>query len=106
MKKDFKTIKNLILLIASALTLVAVTFAWYSISKNVGGFTIDSNLPRDYEFKITAKDSLGREINISDAGTLGAYIECGSVSEVNLVISIVKTDIPWGLFSLWESLAR
>lgn len=44
MKKDFKTIKNLILLIASALTLVAVTFAWYSISKNVGGFTIDSNV--------------------------------------------------------------
>lgn len=44
MKKDFKTIKNLILLIASALTLVAVTFAWYSISKNVGGFTINSNV--------------------------------------------------------------
>lgn len=44
MKKDFKTIKNLILLIASALTLVAVTFAWYSISKNVGGFIINSNV--------------------------------------------------------------
>ena len=44
MKKDFKTIKNLILLIASALTLVAVTFAWYSISKNVGGFVINSNV--------------------------------------------------------------
>ncbi len=32
MKKDFSTLKNLILLIASALTLVAVTFAWYAVS--------------------------------------------------------------------------
>lgn len=32
MKNKFSTIKNLILLIASALTLVAVTFAWYSVS--------------------------------------------------------------------------
>ncbi len=32
MKKDFSTFKNLILLIASALTLVAVTFAWYAVS--------------------------------------------------------------------------
>lgn len=44
MKKDFRTIKNLILLIASALTLVAVTFAWYSLSKNVGNFVIKSNV--------------------------------------------------------------
>lgn len=44
MKKDFRTIKNLILLIASALTLVAVTFAWYSLSKKVGNFVINSNV--------------------------------------------------------------
>ena len=44
MKKDFKPIKNIILLIASALSLVAVTFAWYSLSKNVGNFSIESNV--------------------------------------------------------------
>lgn len=44
MKKDFRTIKNIILLIASALTLVAVTFSWFSLSKRVGNFTLDSNV--------------------------------------------------------------
>lgn len=44
MKKDFKTIKNIILLIASALTLVAVTFSWFSLSKRAGNFTIASNV--------------------------------------------------------------
>ncbi len=44
MKRDFKTIKNLILLIASSLTLVAVTFSWFSLNKKVGDFEIDSNV--------------------------------------------------------------
>ena len=44
MKKDFRTFKNFILLIASALSLVAVTFAWFSLSKNVGNFVIESNV--------------------------------------------------------------
>lgn len=39
MKNNFSTIKNLILLIASALTLVAVTFAWYAVS-NQGSLSI------------------------------------------------------------------
>lgn len=36
MKKDFGKIKNIILLIASALTLVAVTFAWYTVGNESG----------------------------------------------------------------------
>ncbi len=32
MKNNFSVVKNLILLIASALTLVAVTFAWYAVT--------------------------------------------------------------------------
>lgn len=44
MKKDFKTIKNIILLIASALTLVAVTFSWYSLDKKVGNMSFASNV--------------------------------------------------------------
>ncbi len=44
MKINFKPVKNIILLIASALTLVAVTFAWYSLSKNVGNFQLDSDV--------------------------------------------------------------
>lgn len=71
-----------------------------------GGFYVDSSLPKGYEFKVTAKDSIGRTINVSDAGSMGAYVECGNADEVNLVISIVKTEIPWGVYSLWESLAR
>ena len=39
MKNNFSTVKNLILLIASALTLVAVTFAWYAVS-NQGSLSI------------------------------------------------------------------
>lgn len=71
-----------------------------------GGFYIDSSLPQGYEFVITAKDSKGRAINVSDAGSLGAYVECGAENSVSLVISIVKTEIPWGVYSLWESIVR
>lgn len=39
MKNNFSTVKNLILLIASALTLVAVTFAWYAVS-NQGSLSV------------------------------------------------------------------
>ena len=42
MKKDFSTVKNIILLIASALTLVAVTFAWYAVNER-GVLSILSN---------------------------------------------------------------
>ena len=42
MKKDFSTVKNIILLIASALTLVAVTFAWYAVNER-GALSILSN---------------------------------------------------------------
>lgn len=71
-----------------------------------GGFYVDSSLPEGYEFRITAKDSSGKTISVSDAGNLGAYIESGVEDEVNLVITIIRTDIPWGTYSLWESLKR
>ena len=44
MKKNFGTIKNIILLIASALTLVAVTFAWYTLSKSNSLNTISTGV--------------------------------------------------------------
>ncbi len=44
MKKEMGTIKNFILLIASALTLVAVTFAWLSISSMNHLKEIDTNI--------------------------------------------------------------
>ncbi|MCQ2471839.1 MAG: hypothetical protein MJ147_07365 [Clostridia bacterium] len=71
-----------------------------------GGFYIDSSLPAGYKFVVTAKDSNGKAIDVSDAGSLGAYVQCGNASEISLTISIVKVDIPWGLTSLWESLKR
>lgn len=44
MKKKFSTIKNIILLIASAVTLVAVTFAWYSVADQSVVSSFDSNV--------------------------------------------------------------
>ncbi len=71
-----------------------------------GGFYVDSSLPRGYGFVVTAADSRGRAVKVTDAGAEGVYVECGIETEINLTISIVKTDIPWGIYSLWESLAR
>lgn len=74
MKKDFKTIKNFILLIASALTLVAVTFSWFSLSKTAGNFTINSEVSgstlavKYYESKDEGKNYtlLSGDLSMSD----------------------------------------
>lgn len=71
-----------------------------------GGFYVDSSLPAGYEFSITAKNTDGNRINVSDAGAKGSYVECGAETKVKLEISIIKTETPWGLTSLWESLVR
>lgn len=71
-----------------------------------GGFYTDLSLPKGYAFKVSAKDSDGFVIKVSDAGSMGWYVESGAEEAVYLEISIVKADIPWGIFSLWESLAR
>lgn len=71
-----------------------------------GGFYVDSNLPAGYEFKVSAKNSNGKTIHVSDAGEMGAYVECGADKDIKLEISIIKTETPWGLTSLWESLVR
>ncbi len=44
MEKKFGTIKNIILLIASALTLVAVSFAWFSLTKKNNVDSINTNV--------------------------------------------------------------
>ena len=44
MEKKFGTIKNIILLIASALTLVAVSFAWFSLSRKNEINSVDANV--------------------------------------------------------------
>ena len=77
-----------------------------NILVTAGGFYIDSNLPSGYEFELTAKDFAGNTVDITDCGENGSYVEIGSGNYVSVTISIVKTDIPWGLTSLWESLVR
>ncbi len=71
-----------------------------------GGFYVASSLPMGYRFSVSATDSEGMTIKVSDAGSNGWYVESGAEEEVNLDISIVKTETTWGVFSLWESLAR
>lgn len=44
MNNKFGTIKNIILLIASALTLVAVSFAWFSLTKKNDLSTVNANV--------------------------------------------------------------
>ncbi|MGN1480273.1 MAG: hypothetical protein ACI4XH_10915, partial [Acutalibacteraceae bacterium] len=70
-----------------------------NILVTAGGFYIDSNLPSGYEFELTAKDFAGNTVDITDCGENGSYVEIGSGNYVSVTISIVKTDIPWGLTS-------
>lgn len=71
-----------------------------------GGFYVDSSIASGYEFNIIAKDSAGNEITVTDAGAQGVFVETANAESIVLEITIVKTDIPWGLTSLWESLIR
>ncbi len=47
MKRNFSFYKNIILVVASALTLVAVTFAWFSVSYENRAATIESYVSGD-----------------------------------------------------------
>ncbi len=71
-----------------------------------GGFYIDSSLPQGFKIQVSAKDSYGNKLAVKDAGSEGLYVESGRADNVTLSIEIVNTDIPWGAYSLWESLAR
>ncbi|MBQ8228300.1 MAG: hypothetical protein IJZ88_04730 [Clostridia bacterium] len=56
MKKNFSTVKNFILLIASALTLVAVTFAWYAVT-NQGSLSMFTGKVNGSTLSVTYNES-------------------------------------------------
>ena len=55
---------------------------------------------------MTAADENGKEYKVTEQAGSASLVEIGSAEYVKLSIKIVKTDIPWGLTSLWESLSR
>ncbi len=71
-----------------------------------GGFYVDSSVASGYRLNVTAKDSAGNEITVTDAGCQGVFVETANADTVTLKITIVNESIPWGLTSLWESLKR
>ncbi len=56
MKNNFSAIKNLILLVASALTLVAVTFAWYAVT-NEGALSVLTGKVNGSTLSVTYSES-------------------------------------------------
>ncbi|MBQ8228301.1 MAG: hypothetical protein IJZ88_04735 [Clostridia bacterium] len=71
-----------------------------------GGFYVDASLEQGYDIVVKAKDHAGNEIEVTDAGAQGTFVETTKSDSVVLEITIVEKDIPWGLTSLWENLAR
>ena len=71
-----------------------------------GTFKVSASLPYGYKFEVTAADENGKEYKVTEQAGSASLVEIGSAEYVKLSIKIVKTDIPWGLTSLWESLSR
>ncbi len=70
------------------------------------GFYVNSSVPSGYKLEITAKDSAGKALDVTDMAGQGFFVKKGSDNFVSLEISIVKIDTPWGLVSVWESIVR
>ena len=102
-KEKFQFIKNIILVVASALTLVAVTFAWFSTShsngvpltiNNVGNDVIDVTF---YEKVGTKFEKLTGDIAL-DSAVSGQFNQYKMVISTNtsdpVKLSVVITDLP------------
>lgn len=111
MNKSYRTIKTLILVLASALTLVAVTFAWFSLSKEgllpmitkkvTGGLV---NITFQQTLDDTTYQTLTGDIDLSDctAGQFNKYrliITTNTADKIKLNFSIddLPTDLPQAL---------
>ena len=84
MKNNFSTIKNLILLIASALTLVAVTFAWYAVS-NQGSLSIFTGKVDGSTLSVTYCES-------ADNGATYNAPDAGQTAEVTVTITVPASE--------------
>ncbi len=71
-----------------------------------GGFYVDASIDAGYDIVVTAKDSAGNSIKVTDLGSQGVFVETANATGVVLEVTIVEKDIPWGLTSLWENLVR
>lgn len=70
------------------------------------GFYVNSNISQGYKLEVIAKDSVGNALQVTDEGNKGFFVATGGNTAVVLEISIVKTETPWGINSIWESLIR
>ena len=90
MKNKFQFYKNIILVVASALTLVAVTFAWFNTYDNNGVSRISRNISADlinvdfYEKNGAAFDEMDGDISLNFVS--------GDSSEYKMVITTFTED--------------
>ncbi len=90
MKSKFQFYKNIILVVASALTLVAVTFAWFNTYSNNGVSRISRNISGElinvdfYEKRGTAFDRMNGDISLDFVS--------GDSSEYKMVITTFTKD--------------
>lgn len=90
MKSRFQFYKNIILVVASALTLVAVTFAWFNIYDNNGVSKISRSIGAElinvdfYEKKGTAFDKMDGDISLK--------FDSGDSSEYKMIITTFTED--------------
>lgn len=91
MKKKFQFYKNIILVVASALTLIAVTFAWFSTSNlnavsgfkhNIGADLIDVDF---YEKSGSVYEKLDGDISLEGAVS-------GTFSQYKMVVTTLTSD--------------
>ncbi|MBQ3128312.1 MAG: hypothetical protein IJC13_04655 [Clostridia bacterium] len=107
MKSKFQFYKNIILLVASALTLVAVTFAWFSVSYDNEVSLIETTVGGDIidvDFYIADEEEnyspLGGDIVLSD-------FVAGSYNKYMMVVTTKTSDplkMNFGIVGLPETL--
>ncbi|MBP9988256.1 MAG: hypothetical protein KBT46_02030 [Ruminococcus sp.] len=87
MKKTFQFYKNIILVVASALTLVAVTFAWFSTANN-NNFNAFSSKIQDVPVIDTAfYEKAGTEYVEMDGGIVLDSVVSGQYNQYRMVIT-------------------
>lgn len=95
MKKNFQFYKNIILVVASALTLIAVTFAWFTTSTHNGISSIKRNIGEEL-IKVDFYQNSGSTLNpnyerLDGEITLDGAVS-GDYSQYKMVVTTLTAD--------------
>jgi hypothetical protein len=103
MKSKFQFYKNIILVVASALTLIAVTFAWFSSSSNGLIPTINNTIsPSTVSVSFLKDDGTGTYTNLDGDIVLNDFV-AGTYSKYKMIVA-TKTSSPLKLTMKIENL--